>query len=130
VSVSSRSFPAEVQRREVRKVEAGQLEKCLIAPLNHANAVRFVDTEAFGAGVMLREAWGQSKETLLWPASQPLAGGPQGRWWDAKPVPRSMLGACLRRDCARQLFPRLPDWMRLSRALPRRRLAFRLFVYC
>lgn len=49
---------------------------------------------------MLRAAWGHSKVALLWPGSQPLAGGPQGGWWDAQPMSPSMLGAEQQGSCS------------------------------
>lgn len=57
-------------------------------------------------------------------------GMPSLGWLRGHPaLPRPPLGACPHQDRMGQPFPCLPNWMQLSRALPRRRLAFPLFVY-
>lgn len=56
--MASRSFPTKAWRRKVRK-----LGKPLITVLNLVSVVCCVDTEALGAGVMLKAAWGHKPGT-------------------------------------------------------------------
>lgn len=48
---------------KIRKLGTQQLGKPLITTLNRASVVCCVDTEAFGAGVMLKAAWGHKPDT-------------------------------------------------------------------